>query len=135
MIEQGLVQFIQGGLGSPPIFPGGFLIQLPKDFISPANPMAWTYRSIVSTPSYFLDGQDGLTFLEIQIDCHGYAAANAITLARAVDGVMRGLYSGTLPDGTIVQAIIRKPAFVDGFSDVNRSYVRSIEYEIQYQQI
>jgi hypothetical protein len=48
---------------------------------------------------------------------------------------MRGLYSGTLPDGTIVQAIIRKPAFIDGYSDLNRSYVRSLEYEIQFDQI
>jgi hypothetical protein len=81
MIEQGLVEFIQGGLGSPPICPGGYLTALPKDFIGPANPMAWTYRSIVSTPSYYLSGQDGFTCLEIQIDCHGNTAANSIALA------------------------------------------------------
>ena len=137
MIEQGLELLIQSGLGTPPMAPGGFMVQLPKDFISPNTPMAWSYRSIVSEPSYTLTGQDSWTSWEVQIDCHGYTAAHAITLARAIDKVLRGGFSGTLPDAdhTVVQGIFRQGSFVDGFSDTSRSYVRSLEYEVQYHQI
>jgi hypothetical protein len=137
MIEQGLELLIQSALGNPPMAPGGFNSQLPKDFISPTNQCAWTYRSITSEPSYTLGGQDGWTSLEIQIDCHGYSAANAFTLARAIESILRGGYSGTLsdPDRTVVQGIFRTGTYIDGFSDVNRSYVRTMEYVVQYAQI
>lgn len=137
MIEQGLVQLIQAGLGNPPIAPGGWGVQLAKDQISALAPMAWTWHSIVSMPDYVLEGQTGYTEWETQIDCHGYTMANAMQLARAIDKVLRGSWSGVLPDSdhTYVYGIFRKPAFIDGFSDVNRSFVRSIEYCVQYEQI
>ena len=137
MIEQGFVALIQAGLGSPPMAPGGFAVQLPKDQISSAAPMAWTYRSIVSDPTYHLGGQDALTGWEVQIDCHGYTMANAITLARAIDAVLRGGYTGVLsdPDHTFVQGVFRMGPFIDGFSDVNRSFVRTLEYLVNYDQI
>lgn len=135
MIEAGLVLLIQGGIGG--IAPGGFAVQLAKDQISAAAPMAWTYRSITSEPTYVLEGQDALTGWEVQIDSHGYTMANAITLARAIDGVLRGGFQGTLsdPDHTVVLGIFRRDPFIDGFSDANRSYVRTAEYLVQYYQI
>ena|SRR5579871_1543525 len=145
-IEQGLVMLIQQGLAAatpPVVVPGGFATELPKDMLSPTNPMAWSYRTITSEPSYHLGGQDGFTSLHVQIDCHGYdlpnvgGAANAQKLARAIDAVLRGLFTGTLPDTdqTFVFGITRQPGFVDGFSDVNRSYVRSLEYQVDYNQV
>jgi hypothetical protein len=136
MIEQGFVLLVQGGLGTPPMAPGGWAVQLPKDQISEAQPRAWTYRSIVSEPSYHLSGQDGFTGWEIQLDCHGYTMADAIALARAIDGVLRGGYSGVLadPDHTRVHGIFRRGPYVDGYSDLNRSYVRTMEYLVNYNQ-
>lgn len=140
MIEQGLVQLIQSGIGS--LSPGGWATQLPKDLIgSDASKgqvlKAWTWKSITSSASYDLSGQDGFTGWQVQIDCHGNEAADAIALARAIDGVLRGGYSGTLsdPDNTVVVGIFRQGAFVDGYSDTNRSYVRTLEYLVNYQQI
>ncbi len=127
---------IQSGLGNPPLAPGGFAMELPKDQISQTAPMAWAYQCLESTPSYFLTGQDGFTSLLMRINCHGLTAANAQQLAYAVDKVLRGEWSGTLsdPDATVVQGIFRENAFVDGYSDANRAYVRTLEYLINYQQ-
>jgi len=137
LIEEGLFQLIQAGLGTPPIASGGWGLQLPKDQISAATPMAWTWHSLVSMPDYVLEGQTGFTEWETQIDCHGYTMANAMQLARAIDGVLRGGWSGVLPDSdhTLVFGIFKKPGLIDGFSDVNRSYVRTLEYCVQYEQI
>jgi hypothetical protein len=136
MIEAGLVALIQAGLGTPPIAPGGFAVQLPKDQISSASPMAWTYRGIITDPTYVLEGQDAFTDWEVQIDCHGYTMANAIALARAIQGVLRGNWSGVLPDPdhTVVFGVQQEPLGPDGFSDANHSYVRTLEYKIQYAQ-
>jgi hypothetical protein len=137
VVEQGLELLIQAGLGSPPIALGGFGTKLPENYISQTNPMAWTWHSIVSTPTYTLNGQDGFTGLEIQIDCHGFTMPYAMTLARAIDGVLRGGYHGALPDSdhTLVHGIFRMGPSVDGFNDVSRSFVRSLEYLINYSQI
>lgn len=137
MIEQGLVLLIQNGISDlQPSVPGGFAVILPKDQISASSPMAWTYRSITSEPSYTLNGQDAFTAWNVQIDCHGYTMNYAMKLASAIDGVLRGLYQGTLPDEdeTFVQGIFREPQLVDGYSDTNRSYVRTLEYLVQYDQ-
>ncbi len=137
MIEAGLVTLIQAGLGTPPMAPGGFAVQLPKDQISSASPMAWTYRGIIVEPTYVLEGQDAFTEWEVQIDCHGYTMANAIALARTIQAVLRGNWSGVLPDPdhTVVFGVQQEPPGPDGFSDANRSYVRTLEYKIQYAQI
>lgn len=134
MVEEGLVMLIQAGLGSPPLAPGGFFAELPKDLISATNPMAWTYRSITSTPNYNLETETGWTDWTVQLDSHGLTSANAIQLARAIAGVLRGFVKGTLPDpdNTLVFNLYRQAPLIDGFSDVNRSYVRSLEYVIQY---
>lgn len=133
-IEQGLTALIAAALASPPCnVPGGFSAQLPKDIISPATPMAWAYRVIVSNATYTLAGVDGLVPMEIQIDCHGLAAKDAITLAALIDTVLSG-YRGALPDGTVVQGIFNQGPSPDGYSDANRSFVRSLEYQVNYNQ-
>jgi hypothetical protein len=137
MIEQGFTTLISTGIASQfPNLTGGFPTQLPPNFISTANPWSWSWRSILSTPMYFLQGQDALTTWEVQLDCYGNSMAQAVQVARAIDGVLRGGYSGTLsdPDNTVVSMIKRLPGMVDGFSDLNRSYVRSLEYEVIYYQ-
>lgn len=138
MVEAGFVLLIQNGLTTANVnVPGGFAVELPKDLISGTTTQAWTYRSILSTPTYLLNGQDPLTMWEVQIDCHGFTMADAITLARAIDGVLRGSYAGTLPDAdnTVVQGIFRLPSQIDGFNDINRSFVRSLEYRVTYVQV
>ncbi len=139
-IEKGLELLIQAGLGSPPIASGGFFVQLPKDFITAANPMAWTYRFLISNPTYTLDTQDGFTAAEIRIDCHGFTAAHAIQLANAIAVALRppagnsGAWSGTLPDSdaTVVQGIFQSGNAPDGYSDLNRSFVRTLEFLVNY---
>jgi hypothetical protein len=145
MIRDGFVKLIQAGLGTPPMASGGFNVMLPKDYLSADNLMAWTYRSISSEPEYILEGQDGFTTWEIQLDCHGFSgpaptkqgAANAITLAQAIDSIVRGGWSGILPDAdhTHVYGIFRSGPYLDGYSDANRSNVVTLEYKIQYAQI
>ena len=137
MIESGLVLLIQPGLtGLFPTCPGGFGVQLPDDLISPTVPWAWTYRRITREPSYLLNGQDSFMSAEYQIDCHGYSMANAITLAHAIEAVLSGSYAGTLTDAdsTVVYGIFMLPGAPDGYSDANRSYVRSLEIQIDYDQ-
>ena len=134
-IEQGIVLLIQSGLGSPPIAPGGWNTKLPQNLLSDLVPMAWTYRTINSGSSYTLTVQDGWTALEIQIDCHGMTAALAQTLADSIQDVLRGAPALTLDDddSTVVQGIFSKDTQLDGYSDENRSYVRTLEYTINFQ--
>lgn len=141
MIELGLVMYIQQKLaGSPPVTPppGGFAMgELPKDQITPANPRAWAYRSIISRPDYVLNGQTGWTEWDVQIDCHGATAADAIALARAIETALRPPLPHTLPDpdSTVLFGLFRLDPMPEFFSDADRSYVRSLEYTVQYQQI
>jgi hypothetical protein len=141
VVEQGLVMLVQQGLAAqtPPVsVPGGYAVELPKDCLSAATPQAWSWRSIASTPEFVLKGQTGWTEWVVQVDCHGFQShALAITLARAIDKVLRGVFQGVLPDpdNTYVFGIYRQPPVVDGYSDVNRSFVRSLEYRVIYQQI
>jgi hypothetical protein len=138
MIEAGMVALINAGIASAyPGLTGGFAAELPENFISASNPWSWSYRSIMSKPLYTLQGQDSLTEWEVQIDCHGAKMVNAIGVARAIDGVLRGGFSGTLSDSdsTVVLGVFRLPSQVDGFNDDARTFVRSLEYNIQYIQI
>jgi hypothetical protein len=142
MIDEGLVALIQSGItlqSNPPLAPGGFAVQLPENLIgAPGQPgtytMAWTFRSIISDPTIVLEGQDPFTSLEIQIDCHGYTMAYARLLARAIMRALPIGYAGTLTDAdsTVVAGIFRLAPFIDGFSDADRSFVRSLEYKINY---
>ncbi len=140
-VEEGLVKYIQNGLAalnSPPAAPpGGFFATLDKDTITPSVPQAWCYKGISSQPDdKTLTNETGWTEWRVQIDCHGYAAKDAINLARDIRKVLRGRYRGNLPDtdSTYVFGIFREPGAVDGYSDANRSFVRSLEYLIVYQQ-
>lgn len=146
MIEQGLSMYIQAGLAAlvPPVVAAGAFFggQLPTDQIQSTQggtrgPMAFAYKSVNSKPEYVLNTQTGWTEWQVQINCHGSAQADAIILARAIDKVLRGGFKGTFPDpdSTYVFGLFRLGSQVDGFNDPNRSYVRSLEYEIQYQQI
>jgi hypothetical protein len=136
VIEAGLVLLVKA---AAPGIPGGYDTILPKDQISAANPKAWTYRSIHSTPEYIFQGQTGWVDWTVQIDCHGLTAADKLTVARAIDGALRGGFQGSLsdPDSTYVFGIfgLNTPKGVDGFSDENRSFVCSLEYLVMYQQI
>ena len=136
LIEEGLVILIQSGLGTPPMAPGGWAAELPPNQISPDAPMAWTFRSLSNEDTVVLEGQDGFTSWDVDISCHGAKMSDAITLARAIQSVLRGSYAGQLldSDGIVVQGIFSNGPSVDGFSDADRSYVRTLEYRIQYNQ-
>ena len=112
--------------------PGGFTSMLPKDLLSPTVPMAWTYRTLSSEPNYFLTGQDGYTELIWQIDCHGLRASDARSLAMAIDATLRGGFAGTLSDAdrTVVQGIFRLGPALDGYDPINRTFVKTLEYQI-----
>ena len=142
MIEQGLVALIQSGVSAiSPKVPIGFEVELPPNQLTPAFPLAWTYKTITDEPTHFLDGSDAFTSMEVQIDAHslgpdfgGPGMAGAIVLAQAIKVVLRDFEQGQLtdPDHTMVFGIHRQGPQVDGFSDVNRSYVRTLEYLVQY---
>lgn len=138
-IEKGFVLLIENGIASAftPSPPGGFNVQLPGDFVTASNPKAWAYKSILAEPTYVLEGQDAFTDWEVQVDCHGYTPVDSIALARAIDGVLRGGWSGKLPDTdqTVVFGIFRSSELIDGFNVASRTYVRTLEYRIQYAQV
>ena len=128
---------IEAGLAAVSITaPGGFLAQLPPNQIQASAPMAWASRSILAEPSFNLTNETDWTEWHVQIDCHGFTSLNAVTLAKAIMKILRGGYRGTLsdPDSTTVQGIWRQGTYIDGFSPDNRSYVRSLEYLISYNQ-
>lgn len=135
-VENGLVQYIQAGLGAPSIAPGGWAVMLPENQISAAMPMAWVYHSLTEEPNYVLEGEDSLSEWSVAIDCHGYTMAYAIQLALAIKRTLSGGFRGNFadPDSTYVQGIFRRSPRGDGFSDFTRSYVRSLEYCIHYNQ-
>lgn len=126
-IEQGFA-----ALSPPVVAPGVYFAQLEKDLISPTVPMAIAYRSVSEDLNYNLSGP-GIYEWHVQIDCHGYARADAVNLSRAVKSILDKGFRGTFPDvdSTRVAGIFRIGQ-VDGFSDANRSYVRSLEYVVQY---
>lgn len=141
MIEQGLVKLIQTGLTDAfsQAVPGGYATELPKDLIGVQGSQvfkAWLYRSMDRPGNYVLQGIEGLTNWTVQIDCYGYNPSDAIDLGYAIDAIVNG-FSGTLTDSdsTVVEGIFRQGSLIDSFSDVNRAYVRSLEFLVQYYQI
>src|ERR1700722_3950871 len=135
MLEQGFVQLVQSGLNNPNIL-GGYAVTLPPNCITFENPQAWSYRSIISTPLYTLNGQDSLTKWELQLDCVGFTMTYAITLAGQIQTVLSGGWCGVLsdPDSTVVQGIFALPRFADGYNPDNKTYVRILEYEVIFYQ-
>ena len=132
-VAQGLYLLIQSGTSN---LAPGFAVQLPINQLSSTAPMAWSYRSITSVPTYTIGGQVSFTDWTVQIDSHGLTMAYAEQLAAAIDGVLRGSWSGVMSDSnnTIVNGIFRKATNVDGFRDENKSFVRSMDFCIQYYQ-
>lgn len=129
MIESGIVILVQANADVTAISPiGGFLGELPKGQALPS----WSYTFVSDVPLYTLTGKDPLTMRRLQIDCYGNAAAEAITLAYAIDKVLSG-YKGTLPDpdSTVVQGCFRSNLidFVDGDS---RTFRRLLEYSVWF---
>ena len=126
MIEQGLVQLVQGtpAVAAIATAGGGFLGTLPKDFLLPS----WSYVIVSDPVDYELTGPVSLGCTRIQIDCYGTVGADAIRLAKAIDAVLIG-YRGTLPDpdATVVQGCFRTNK-LDFFDSDARNYRRMLEY-------
>jgi hypothetical protein len=127
-IEYVFTQFLQALLNAILSGINVFEVILPKDYISLSNPKAIVYHSILNEPLYTLNGQNKLMTWEVQIDCHGFTMQDAITLANTVDKVL----SGGLGDSVTIEAIFKLPSQVDGYSDSNRTFIRSLEYQIHY---
>jgi hypothetical protein len=133
MMEQGFVHLLSGLLATQyPNMAPGFLVQTPPNFLSSANPVAWAYRSIISRPLFILEGQDALTATTLQVDALSISAKGSQTLANAICSALSGVWSGTFSDGTVVKGIFRLPAQIDGYIDESRSYVRSLEFTVQF---
>jgi len=136
MIEQGFVKLIQATVATAftPNVPGGYGVQLPKDLISSTQPKAWTWRTISNKTTEVLAGRTSFTEWRVCIDCHGLTMPDAMALASAIDGVLRAGVSGALTDSdsTKVDNIRALPGATDGYSDANRSFVRSVDYLVQF---
>ena len=130
-IEAGLSQLLITGLKATYPDLQVFGVTTPVDYISKSNRYGIAYRSIIDTPSYILEGQDALSFWEVQLDCIGFEYKDAIKLAKAVSDLLAGTWTGTLSDGTVVKGIFRLPSKVDGITEA-RNYIRSLEFQIIY---
>lgn len=133
-LEQGLVSLIQSGTNN--LAPGGFMGAIPEAYaVTAQNPKVWVFHTILDVPTIAFEGADALCEAEIQIDCHGYTADDAVALAAAVKAALSGVGNPvtlTDPDKTVVQGIFRRSPHVDGYSDANHTYVRSLEYLVAY---
>jgi hypothetical protein len=133
-VAQGLYLLIQSGTNN--LAPGFAYGELPENQLSASAPMAWTYRTITSRPTYTINGQVSFTSWNVQIDSHGTTQAYADQMSNAIDGVLRGVWSGTMSDSqsTIVNGIFKTNTDITGFRDENKSFVRSLGYTVQYYQ-
>jgi hypothetical protein len=132
-VEQGLYILIQSGTSN---LAPGFAVMLPENQLTASAPMAWSYRSITSTPTYTLGGQGSFYTWTVQLDAHGTTMKYAIQLSDAIIGALRGSWSGVMEDSdsTKVAGIFQKSTYTDGFKDENKSFVRSTDWCVQYYQ-
>ncbi len=130
MIDQGLVLLIQAGLGSPPIAPGGFAGQAPKDYVG----TAYWYKIIAAKPDKGLQFTRGLTKRIYQFDCIGNNALDSLNLASALDVALRGFGNKKLPDPdqTFVSSISQEDWVGPVYSDTVRNFVTILQYEVWY---
>ena len=118
MIEQGLVQLVQGTPAVSAICAaGGFFAELPKGQRLPS----WTYLTVSDPGNYILTGPEA-GMRRVQIDCYGTIAADAMRLAGAIDSLLSG-FRGTLtdPDTVFVQGCFRSN-LIDFFDADGRTY-------------
>ena len=147
MIDLGLVMLVQQALaGSPPVnnVPGGWKGMLPKDIVG-STPVgsssmirsAWIYKTKDTKPTYHLTGQDGFTGFTFVIECHGLLASDADALASAIYFVFEDIWSGVLPDPdkTVVQGIFLTDEVSGEFADNTRTFVHTLEYLVNYNQV
>jgi uncharacterized protein DUF3168 len=129
MIEQGLVQLVQGTPAVSAIATGGggFFAGLPKDLTL----ASWSYKFISVIPELTLNSVGALARGRIQIDCYG-TGGQAIRLAAAINTVLNGFH-GTLtdPDSTHVQLCFQDGA-IDFEDDAGRTYRRMLEYQLWF---
>lgn len=131
-LGNGLVLLIQSRLGSPPMAIGGFLAQLPKDYVADKSGPAYTYKFISDIPQKTLNGSTGFAFARVQIDCFAADAGSMIALSKAI-GLALVDYSGTLPDSdaTFVDSCNRSD-MMDFDPVAPSNYRRMLEFEIYY---
>lgn len=132
MIEQGIVERVNSNsavaalLGSP----GGSLAQVPKGAALPT----WTYQTVSNISlSRNLTGVAGLRMWRVQVDCYGYAAADAVNLSKAIAVALNG-FKGTLadPDSTIVDSAFLSDIHDPAYDEASRTWRRIIEFEVNY---
>ena len=131
MIEQGLVQLVQGNadVAALAVNGGGWLATLPKGQTLPS----WTYQVISAIPALTLTTVTGLQPSRWQIDCYGMEAADVVNLSKAINGALHG-FRGTLadPDNTYVDSAFRSDLHDPEYDPASRTWRRVIEFEIHY---
>jgi hypothetical protein len=126
MIESGLISLLNAdatmsGLIAGRIYP----LVLPE---TPTYP-ALTYRTISSVPTLDLNGNVIESKTRIEFTAWSTVYSDCKTIQKAIRNVLDS-YSGTLPDGTIVQFTWRDGSAVDAFDDVRRAYNSSLDYRL-----
>lgn len=140
MIEEGIVKAIKAGLQAANVnVPGGYMsAELPKDLPSALVPQIWAVLFVTQDIGKSLKGQNSRTDAYIQIDCHGWdgdgqGSPRAFGLAKSIEFVMRGIGPAVLDDA---DSILLETVFLedvnDGFRDASRSYIRSLDYSLQF---
>jgi len=134
MLEQGLVMFIQSNLGSPPMAIGGFLNELPKDYIAATMGPAYTYRIISDIAELTLNSCTGRSRARYEFKCYAFDAAGALALAKAINSALHGKRGITLADidSTWIDTCFRVDQMDMPYDAYARNYCRQLEYEIQY---
>ena len=127
MIEEGLVKLMIANAGiSALAVTQGMHAPLPENATVPG----WSYQFASNSGDYTLDGDRGIDYTRVQINCHGNNAAEAIRLAAAIDSLLSGYY-GVLTDSdhTFLQGCFQTN-LVDFFNDASRSYRRVVDYQL-----
>lgn len=132
-LEKGLVMQIQSGLGSPPLAAGGFLVELPKDYIASTSGPAYTYRILFDHSQTTLNSHTGFSRAMVEINCFAPDGPGVLALAKAINLALHGFRGNFAdPDTTFIDSCLRSDIMDFPFDSNARNFRRMLEYMIFY---
>jgi len=140
VIETGIYSLITANAGFTAIADGRIYPLIMPDDLTASLPVtppavfppAATYKAISSITQYTMGGSVGMVTTRMQFDCFASDYLDAKNIATAIRLVLEN-YTGTLTDGTFVNAIWVANVTDSYESDV-RLYRTSIDFKIVYAQ-